>query len=335
MSDLILGALGEQILYFLQGLQNMIFDLYFGVVTTLGDTLPILIIVVLLYYTVDKEFIVGLIYLLIFSAHLNNAAKVLFHNPRPFVYNAQEFQVTTDVLGKQTVWGADGFSFPSGHSMTQGSFWGYVLPKIRNTLVLGVGILLLITIPLSRSYLGVHWPSDIIVGVLFGGILAWIFTKFENRYRTEISSWSDSRKIFVGIIASLVLIAVGFLSFFFGTLIPLNQSISMSDPAVWLETDLGTYPGILAGFIIGQVLEKKHVNFSTDNMNRGKAVIRTIIGIISVLVLYLISKAVDNIAEGFQDEILWITSAASYITFFIIAFFIAFIIPWLFSKIER
>jgi membrane-associated phospholipid phosphatase len=334
MSDLIFGALGEEILLFLQTLQNMIFDLYFGVVTTLGDTLPILIIVVLLYYTVDKDFINGLIYLLILSAHLNVVAKILFHNPRPFAYNAQEFQVTTNVFGQETVWGAGGYSFPSGHSQTQGSTWGYVLPKNRNILVMIIGIVLLVTIPISRSYLGVHWPSDIVFGVLFGILLAWVFMKAEDRYRPEMATWSDSRKILVGLIASLVLVVIGLIFFFLGTIFPFNQQISMTDPNVWLETDLGTYPGILAGIVVGQVLESKYVNFTTDNLTKINIILRAIIGVVSVVVLYLLNRVVDNLAEGFQSEILWILSLTNFISYFIIAFFIAFLIPWLFTKLE-
>lgn len=335
MSDLILGALGEQILYFLQGLQNVIFDLYFGVVTVLGDTLPILIIAVLLYYTVDKEFMTGLIYLLIFSRHLNIVTKIFFHNPRPCVYKPDQFLVTTHALG-ETVWHDPGdFSFPSGHSQTQGSIWSYVLPKIRNIPLFILGILFLVSIPLSRLYLGVHWPSDILIGVLFGGFISLVYMKGEGRYRPKINSWSDSRKIVVGILVSLGLIAFGLLSFYFGTIFTFNQSISMSDPIIWLETDLGSYPGLLVGVIIGQVLEKKHVNFNTDDKKLTKALLRIILGVISASVLYLGSKIISNIAEDIQTEILWITQVTNFLSFFVFGIIMAFIVPWLFTRIER
>jgi membrane-associated phospholipid phosphatase len=121
MSDLLFGPLGESILQLIQGISNVFLDLYFGVLTTLGNTFSILIILILLYYTLDKELLARLVYLLVISAHLNSVAKIFFHNPRPYMYNAEEYQVTTNVLNKETVWGADGFSFPSGHSQTQGA----------------------------------------------------------------------------------------------------------------------------------------------------------------------------------------------------------------------
>ncbi|MHA2346501.1 MAG: phosphatase PAP2 family protein, partial [Candidatus Hodarchaeales archaeon] len=212
MTDLILGTIGETILKFIYGFSNSLFDLFFGVVTTIGNTLPIIVIIVLLYYTVDKSFINHLIYIIIFSAHLNEVFKVFFHNPRPFVYNAEEFQVTTNVLGKKTIWGASGFSFPSGHSQTQGTLWGYVFQKKRNKFLLIIGIIFLISIPLSRNYLGVHWPSDIIVGVLLGALLSRMYLLGDSRYGEKIKKWSDKRKITVGMLLSIGLMLLGLLS---------------------------------------------------------------------------------------------------------------------------
>jgi hypothetical protein len=275
-----------------------------------------------------------MIYLLIFSPHFNVIAKVFYHNPRLFICKS-EFQVTTNALGKQTTWGAGGYSFPSGHSQTQSVLWGYLFSKLRNIPIFVIGTILLISIPLSRSYLGVHWPSDIITGVLFGICISLIYLKIENRYNTQISEWSDSRKISIGILASFFLVLIGLVSFFIGTILTFNDPISFTDPGVWIEFDLGTYPGLLAGIIIGQVLEKKYVNFNTVEINKKKALLRGILGIVPVIVLYIGAKIIDNIAETVQNDIVWITRATNFLSYFIIAIFMAFCIPWVFDKIEK
>ncbi len=334
MSDVILGPLGEFLIRLIQDLSNPIFDLYFGVVTTLGGTLPIIIIFVLLYYTFNKDFMSRMIYLVILSVHLNRITKIFFHNPRPYLYNS-EFQVTTDVLGKQTIWGAEGYSFPSGHSQTQGTIWGYLFPKIRNFYLFIFGLILLISIPLSRSYLGVHWPSDILVGTLIGICTAMVYMKLDTQYGTQIGKWSDLKKISVGILASFGLVLIGLVSFFMGTIFPFYGPISLNDPNVWINIDIGTYPGLFAGIAIGQVLEKKFVNFNTDERNKKKTSFRIVLGIISVVVLYLGAKGIDEIAEAVQNDILWITQVTNYISYFIIAIFLVFCIPWLFDKIEK
>jgi undecaprenyl-diphosphatase len=82
---------------------------------------------------------------------------------------------------------ASGYSFPSGHAassavvyLTIAAIAGQVTPTraIRRYL-LGCAILLVGVIGSSRVYLGVHWPSDVLVGWSFGTLWAlgwWIAT---------------------------------------------------------------------------------------------------------------------------------------------------------------
>ncbi|RDU36465.1 PAP2 family protein [Neobacillus piezotolerans] len=90
-----------------------------------------------------------------------------------------------------------GFSFPSGHSMGSMIFYGaaaflvFHYAKKASTKTFGCGILLLIIfmIGISRIYLGVHYPSDIIGGFTAGG--AWLtvciilFFYFEKRRKVK------------------------------------------------------------------------------------------------------------------------------------------------------
>ena len=77
---------------------------------------------------------------------------------------------------------AKGYSFPSGHAMISFAFYGllgYLLwqyGRRRYSLTARVGAfaawLLAIAIVISRIYLGVHFPSDVIAGFAAGG--AWL-----------------------------------------------------------------------------------------------------------------------------------------------------------------
>ena len=93
---------------------------------------------------------------------LNVVAKVVFQRPRPDELMA----VLTE----------PGFSFPSGHAMANAAF-GFALTlafwRSRAGWPVAVfGLLWALAIGVSRNYLGVHYPSDVLAG--FTASVAWV-----------------------------------------------------------------------------------------------------------------------------------------------------------------
>jgi len=114
------------------------------------------------------------------SAHIiTKITKNLFHIPRP----PAELNLVDP----------HGFSFPSGHSMVSMVFYGllvyFCFKYIKNVWIkmssIFILVLLVILIGLSRIYLGVHYPSDVIGGFSLGlfWISMWIilFKLYEKR----------------------------------------------------------------------------------------------------------------------------------------------------------
>lgn len=96
---------------------------------------------------------------------INSFLKDVFRRDRPAIFD----------------WGTEVFSssFPSGHAMSAAIVYGtvaYLAARLQRThlaraLTIGVALILVLLIAFSRIYLGVHYPSDTLAGLLVG--LAW------------------------------------------------------------------------------------------------------------------------------------------------------------------
>ncbi|CAN5207105.1 hypothetical protein BH10PSE4_BH10PSE4_38820 [soil metagenome] len=91
------------------------------------------------------------------------AFKLAFHTPRPSPLYA----------------GVDAFSFPSGHATAAAALYVVLgalaaegLTKPWKRLALGLAAAMVLSISLSRVYLGAHWLSDVLAGVALGSAIA-------------------------------------------------------------------------------------------------------------------------------------------------------------------
>ena len=95
---------------------------------------------------------------------------------------------------------ADGYSFPSGHVTHYVVFLGtlaFVLstsvkPGVNRWLIQGAVLAVLMVIGLSRVYLGVHWPSDVLGGYAVGAVVAagtiWVWLRWTGSTRPSARS---------------------------------------------------------------------------------------------------------------------------------------------------
>lgn len=125
------------------------------------------------------------VYLLItisIGTALSNALKFGFDRPRPDLVPHGSYTFTG--------------SFPSGHTMMSAIVYlgaGMMLAKAQKTTApriffLAISVFLTITIGISRVYLGVHWPSDVLAGWLIGGSCAIAFWLVEWIWQNKIIS---------------------------------------------------------------------------------------------------------------------------------------------------
>ena len=86
-----------------------------------------------------------------------------------------------------------GFSFPSGHSMISMSMYGMLIylcyKKIKNKyikwIICSLLCILILSIGLSRVYLGVHYISDVLGGFILSFVMVVLYTELINKYLGE------------------------------------------------------------------------------------------------------------------------------------------------------
>ncbi|HHS96730.1 MAG TPA: phosphatase PAP2 family protein [Chloroflexi bacterium] len=220
--------------------------------TFLGEEEFFLILLPLVYWCLDRRTGARLTVLFLFSAYLNAVAKVVAGQPRPFEYTDRVRPLAE----------AEGGGFPSGHTQSAVVVWGYLASQFRRTWLWVVAALLMALIPLSRIYLGVHFPTDVLGGYVIGAVLLALYLWMEP----QVESWLGNRQtgwqvgLALGVPVLLVL------------LFPTDDGVSTG--------------ATLAGMSLGFVLERRWVGFDSGGTGWKRA-IRYLLGVIVLFGLWM------------------------------------------------
>jgi membrane-associated phospholipid phosphatase len=176
--------------------------------------------------------------------------KLLVARPRPLLEDARIVQ--------------GGFSFPSGHSTVAATFYGTVAYLvIRNfrqnrwKVLLGVATaLLVLAIGVSRIYLGVHYPSDVLAGWAAGALWVVLVMLADNVWMPhQLPPLSSFRRtVTISAAAVLLLVASAYLGTVYRTIpppltvaSPTAEVIAPTEVAITVEEQLPHYTEGLTG----------------------------------------------------------------------------------------
>jgi membrane-associated phospholipid phosphatase len=154
-----------EIIHLLQGFASPALDTFVMAVTNLADEMVYIALLIVAYlgFSPRQGRHLGIYFLV--AMYSNGLLKDLFSTLRPF-------EIDPDVLRvPEAVATAEGAGFPSGHAQSAATFWGVAARYVQRPWFTVLAVVLILLISVSRLYLGVHMPIDVVVGALLGGIV--------------------------------------------------------------------------------------------------------------------------------------------------------------------
>lgn len=147
-----------EFLYLLEELRTPWLDAIVSALTHLGGETVFLIAALAVFWCVDKRQGYYLMSVGFMGTLVNQFLKITCRIPRPWLRDP-DFTIVESARAEAT-----GYSFPSGHSTSSVGTFGVLATESKWLWLRITAALLCFLIPLTRLYLGVHTPADVLVG---------------------------------------------------------------------------------------------------------------------------------------------------------------------------
>lgn len=203
--------------------------------TLLGNEIVVVVIVAFIYWCYNKELAKRMMSVLGASLLVAPMVKNIALRRRPYLQAEDGIKCLAPVDAKADIndIAKQGFSFPSAHATDSVVVYGSLAQIFRKKWLIVLAVVLPLLIALSRVLVGVHYPTDVLVGLVIGAVnlalVSWMWKRF-----------SDHRIVY------LILALVGIPGLFYCK-----------------TTDFFTGYGVMIGAFAGFLFEERFVKFTS------------------------------------------------------------------------
>ena len=247
-----------EFLKWLEGLRTSFLNAVFEGITLLGEETLIILLVVALWFAVDKKLAQQVFFVTATSLSVNGIIKNFAKVPRPFTKGISCVRLDT----------ATGYAFPSGHTQGFATWSSFFAVKFKKTWLTILVAVLVGLVAFSRLYLGAHYPSDVIVGVALGVGLSILGNYLFEKVK-------DVKKLYLG----TLLVLTPFIIYF----------LFVADP---LFADLFKTFGMVGGMVAVSFLDEKTEPLSYDVV-WWKKLVRIVLGVVLAVALKEVIKLIN------------------------------------------
>ena len=255
-----------EFLYFLEGIRMPGLNEFMTTVTELGGETAFLVIALVVFWCWDKLNGYYVLAVGFFGTLFNQFLKITCRIPRPWVLDP-EFTILEEAREAAT-----GYSFPSGHTQNAVGTFGAMALTMKNKWVRIASLALVILIPFSRMYVGVHTPADVLVAaaiaILFLLLLRPVIFHKDGHYIPAL----------IGVMTVLAAAFIAYVELF-----PFPADIDAHNLSSGIKNAY-TLAGALAGLIIVYFVDEKYIHFKTDAIWWAQ-ILKVALGLLAVLAI--------------------------------------------------
>lgn len=255
-----------QILYWLEAIRMPVLNEAMLLITRFGEETAFLVTALIVFWCVDKYKGYYLMAVGFIGTMANQMLKLMCRVPRPWILDP-EFTIL-----EQAREGAAGYSFPSGHSQSAVGTFGGLAYVTEKKWVRRICAAIAIFVPISRMYIGVHTPLDVLVGAAMALVLVFGLRK------SVLARKQVNMKILIGCMLAMALLFLLYVEVF-----PFPADFDAHNLQSGTKNAY-TMLGCLLGVAIVYILDERYVRFDTGAL-WWVQILKVVLGLIGVLAI--------------------------------------------------